>query len=338
MKILVIGAGSIGQRHARNAAMLGNETAVFDADENRARETGLKTFGDLDAALAWKPDGVVVATPHKTHIDLAWRAVEVGAGVLIEKPLSHRMDGVNDFVATAGARAFVVCNMRFHPAVKALREHIDAIGDVHYARAQYGNYLPNMRSDADYKKLYCAHREQGGGVILDAIHEIDYLSWLFGPVETVSAEADKRSDLDIDVEDYAALSLRHAGGVRSEIHLDYLQQCKRRGCEVSGEKGTLVWLSEGKNPEHCVVRLYKDGEWKNIFESSDLDVAPMYRELMQTFIKELKSPGSQPDILGVADAAASLRVALAAHESARNGERISLSSAGLRTTASAYKG
>src|SRR5436309_2376616 len=98
-----------------------------------------------------------------------------------------------------------------------------------------------MRPGAEYRSLYCSRAEAGGGVILDAIHEIDYLAWLFGPVERVSAEAGRIGDLDIDVEDYASLALMHRGGVRSEIHLDYLQRWKRRGCEVVGSEGTLIW-------------------------------------------------------------------------------------------------
>lgn len=323
MKILVIGAGSIGKRHAKCASDISGDVMVFDHDEMRAKETGLKTFHSLDEALAWKPDGVVVATPHKTHLDIARRALDSGARVLVEKPLSHSMEGVDEFVALAKGRAFVVCNMRFHPAIKALRENIEKVGDVHYARAQYGNYLPNMRPDADYKKLYCAHKDQGGGVILDAIHEIDYLSWLFGPVSSVAAEAARRGNLEVDVEDYASLILRHENGVHSEIHLDYLQQCKRRGCEIAGSKGTLVWLSEGKKPEHCSVRLYRDN-WKTVFESTDLDASSMYYDTMTAFIDELGTSGSRPDLLNVQDAAVALRVALSARKSAETGRRIGM--------------
>ena len=76
----------------------------------------------------------------------------------------------------------VVCNMRFHPAVAALRHALPMIGKPLFAQAHYGNYLPDMRPGADYRTLYCASAAAGGGVILDAIHEIDYLIWLFGAV------------------------------------------------------------------------------------------------------------------------------------------------------------
>ncbi|GJL84794.1 MAG: hypothetical protein DHS20C02_05690 [Micavibrio sp.] len=321
MKILITGCGSIGRRHAENAADLADETAVFDLDTDLAKsvadKTGAQLFSSLDEALSWGADGVVIATPHKTHIDLAQQAAESGADVLIEKPLSHDLDGVDDFLAgaeKAGRQVFVVCNMRFHPAVSTLRQNIERVGDVMYARAQYGNYLPNMRPDSDYKKLYCAHKDQGGGVILDAIHEIDYLSWFFGDVSSVLCEAAKRSDLKIDVEDYAALVLKHENGVRSEVHLDYLQQFKRRGCEIVGSNGTLIWQSEGKAPEHCTVRIYTaaSGQWETLFEDNDLDASTMYKDLMSAFIANLKTRGSSVDLLTGRDAMKSLDIVLQA--------------------------
>lgn len=324
MKILVAGAGSIGKRHAVNAAALGHETGIFDLNPQAAQIPGGKIFSSLSDGLNWKPDGAVIATPHRTHIEIARQVTAAGIPVLIEKPISHALDGIDEFLRKSPKPVYVVCNMRFHPAIKALRGNIRAIGKIHYARAQYGNYLPNMRPDADYKKLYCAHKSEGGGVILDAIHEIDYLSWLFGTVQSVSAEADKRSDLDIDVEDYAALSLRHGTGIRTEIHLDYLQQCKRRGCEIIGSEGTLTWESTGKTPEDCSVRLYTNGQWREVYKEPALDASFMYKDMMSAFVGEIEKPGSHPELLRGMEAVSSLRVALAAHESAQTGNRISL--------------
>jgi predicted dehydrogenase len=272
----------------------------------------------MEEALAAKPDAVVVATPHHAHLPIARTALAAGADVLIEKPLSASLDDVPDFLAKAerlGRRVCVVCNMRFHPAVAALRRALPRIGRPLFARAQYGNYLPDMRPGADYRTLYCARADAGGGVILDAIHEIDYLVWLFGPVERVSAEAGRIGDLDIDVEDYASLALAHRAGVRSEIHLDYLQRSKRRGCEIVGSEGTLIWTSEGKAPEHCLVRFRPPGnrDWETILEETDVEVGAPFVELMTRF---LARDGRDRDLLDGRGAAEDLAIALAAHKSA----------------------
>ena len=157
----------------------------------------------------------------------------------------------------------VVCNIRYHEAVMAIHRNMHKIGTVLYAKAQYGNYLPNMRPNVNYRDLYCAHKETGGGAILDVIHEIDYLTWLLGPVIAVNCVADKISNLDINVEDFASMILTHQSGARSSIHVDYLKPFKRRECEIVGEKGMILWQSEGKTPETCTVKLFetRKQEW-----------------------------------------------------------------------------
>ena len=334
MKILVVGAGSIGKVHAANAAALAGKAAIFDQDAARTKAAagnGVEVLTSIEAALGWKADGVVIATPHDTHIAVADKFVSAGSYVLIEKPISHELKGVDAFLSRAEAakrKVFVVCNMRYHPAVKLLKQNIGQIGAVHFARAWFGNYLPNMRPDADYKTLYCAHKSRGGGVILDGIHEIDYLHWMLGDIAAVRCEAAKLSDLDIDVEDYAATILRHKSGARSEIHQDYLQQFKRRGCEIVGSQGTLVWNSEGKKPEHCTVRLFlsADRQWKTLYENNDLDISSAYREMLANFISAIDTGRDPDDLLTGRQAARDLAVALGALESARTGETIELES------------
>ena len=330
MKILIIGGGSIGQRHAQNALELAGEVALYDTDQSISsafsQKHGTRIFETLDQAWGWKPDATVIASPHTTHIELATKAIKSKSIPLIEKPISHTAEGIDDFLQISKINnipAYVVCNMRFHPAIQSLKDNIHKVGNVLYARAQYGNYLPNMRPDADYKKLYCANKSQGGGVILDAIHEVNYLSWLFGEIETVTCEADKRSNLDIDVEDYAAMTLKHINGIRSEIHLDYLQQFKRRSCEIVGDKGTLIWQSEGKQPEHCTVRLYTSDaqEWQTIYENQDVDAQTMYKDMMKMFLQSIQTSNPTPDLLTASGAYNDLKVCHAAHKSAQSGQR-----------------
>ena len=73
--------------------------------------------------------------------------------------------------------------MRFHDAINIIKRNLELVGDVYYANAFYGYYLPYMRKNVDYEKVYCSKFHKGGGVIFDTIHEIDYLWWLFGSVK-----------------------------------------------------------------------------------------------------------------------------------------------------------
>ncbi|MCP5370561.1 MAG: Gfo/Idh/MocA family oxidoreductase [Hyphomicrobiales bacterium] len=328
MKVLVAGCGSIGRRHAALLAARA-EVAVVDLDGALAARTGaelgLRHFDDLDAALAWGPGGAVVATPNTSHLPVARACLDAGAGVLIEKPISADLAEAEvflDYLAGTGGSAHVVCNMRFHPGVAGLAAHLHRVGAPRFARAQFGHYLPQMRPQARYQDLYCARRARGGGVILDAIHEIDYLMWLFGPVAAVTCEAARLSDLDIDVEDYAVAVLRHASGVRSEVHLDYLQRRKRRGCEIAGQDGTLVWLSDGKAPEHCALDLYTTGTetWQPLLASPAVDDDACYGALLDNFLAALD--GRPHDLLSAEMATDELRVALAARRAAETGATV----------------
>ena len=323
MKVLVVGCGSIGRRHAGNAARLA-EVAVHDSAPEAARDcaaaSGARTFARLDEALAWWPAAVVIATPHRSHLALAQQAIAAGAHVLIEKPLSDTLDGVAEFLDAAdaaGRRAYVVCNMRFHPGPAALKRNIGLVGKPLFARAHVGNYLPAMRPDRDYRTLYAARSAEGGGVVLDAIHEIDTLTWLLGEVESVCCQAARLDGLEIDVEDYALLGLTHGSGARSSATLDYLRRRKSRGCEIVGSDGVLAWLSAGKDPERCSVRLYRNGadSGKALVDLASIDTAQPYRDLMAAFLAEIERPGSTV-MLTARAAVANLAVALAAHRSA----------------------
>ena len=328
-KILIVGCGSIGKRHAENASRI-SQTAVFDVNTQAASATArslkIPFFQTLEEGLSWRPDGVVIATPNHTHIKIAHYVVAFGADVLIEKPLSYSLNDVGHFLEEAekkGCRVIVACNMRFHPAIKSVHSHLSKIGRPYFARAHYGNYLPDMRPGVDYRKLYCAHRTMGGGVIFDAIHEIDYLMWFFGQVETVLCKANRLSSLDIDVEDYASINLCFTSGMCAELHLDYLQRAKRRGVEIVGSEGTIIWNSDGKFPEQCSVKLYTpDNGWQVIYAEKALDANEMYLELMQKFILALES--SYIELLNGRQAAEELDVVFAAKKSAAEGRLISL--------------
>lgn len=323
MKVLVVGCGSIGRRHAENAARIA-ELAVHDASSESARAcaaaTGARVFPRLRDALAWGPSAVVVATPHRSHLALARLAIAAGAHVLIEKPLSDTLEGVAEFLDAAdasGRRAYVVCNMRFHPGPSTLKRNVGLVGRPLFARAHVGHYLPAMRPERDYRTLYAARKAEGGGVVLDAVHEIDTLTWLLGEVESVCCQAATLGGLDIDVEDYAIMALVHRRGARSSAELDYLRRRKTRGCEIVGSDGVLVWLSDGKDPERCSVRHYRDNAdcGEPLVDLSGIDTAQPYRDLMAAFLTEIERPGSTV-MLSARAGAADLAVALAALRSA----------------------
>ena len=220
--------------------------AGYDPAASVPAPDGLRRVGSLDDGLVWKPDVVFVATPPHLHIRTALAAAARGCHLFIEKPLADRAEGTEELravVARRGLITMVGCNMRFHPGPSEIKRLIDAgaVGPVIAARIQTGSYLPGWRPWMDYRESYSAHAEQGGGAVLDCIHELDLARWYFGPGRVVGAATVPARTLGLEVEGVAEILIRHDSGVLSSVHLNVIQRDYRRGCQVIGERGTLYW-------------------------------------------------------------------------------------------------
>jgi len=327
---LLIGCGSIGKRHLRNLKTLGaGPLYAFDPAPERVaqavEQTGARGFSDLRSALAMKPALVVVATPNNLHIPHALAAAEAGAHLFIEKPLSHTLDGVDELTRAAAAKglvALVGCNMRFHPGIALLRRLVmeGAIGRVTSAEAACVSYLPDWHPGEDYRKNYSARKDLGGGVILDAIHEIDYMLDLLGSPDEVACKAGTFGNLGIETEDTADLSLTLRSGARASIHLDYLTKFPRRTCRLTGERGTLEW-----DWDKPVVRLADASGKATELPCPFPDENAMYVDELRHMLDCVA--GQARPTQGLGEGGLALRVALAAKESAAKNAPVALASA-----------
>lgn len=242
-RVLVLGAGSIGARHARNLCAAGAQVDVADPEPGRsAGIDGTRPVPfDLDRLDGY--DGIVVASPTVFHVEQATRALKTGARVLVEKPLGVTSSEVQGLLSAADKRVMVGYNLRLHEPVERVvaMVHGGRIGAVLAVRLWFGSWLPDWRPGTDYRITYSARSELGGGVLLDAIHELDMLVWLVGddPLHVVGAVVSRVGPLDIDVEDTVKALLRTDGGIPAEVSLDYLSRRYRRGIEVVGEAATV---------------------------------------------------------------------------------------------------
>src|SRR5262249_53705106 len=183
MRVAVIGAGSIGQRHCRNLIALGHDVAVWDPDEERrgqAVAAGATTSRSLGELLETGPEAAVVCTPPAHHVDVAWEALDAGAHLFIEKPIAHASAGVAALLEEAdrrGVQVGVGFTLRVLPSLRRVRDLLEGrrAGRVLAARAEFGGYLPAWRPGRDYRDNYAVSSALGGGILLDAIHELDYL-------------------------------------------------------------------------------------------------------------------------------------------------------------------
>lgn len=241
--VLVLGAGSIGRRHARNLAAAGAAVALADpvSVATTADPPDGVTYIDWDAADPAAFAGVVVASPTVHHLDQAEAAAASGARVLVEKPLATTTRLAATLCAV-NEQVRVGFNLRFHAPVLQLVAlvHAGEVGRVLSARLWFGYHLPSWRPGTDYRQTYSARADLGGGILLDAIHELDMAVWLLGPDLTVdAARIAQVGDLDLDVEDTVRALLHTPDGAPVDIALDYLSRDYRRGIEVIGSKATV---------------------------------------------------------------------------------------------------
>jgi len=329
MRTLVVGCGSIGKRHIRNLqALEAGEIIAHDVQPERCheveREYGVKAYTNLEEALAQKPAVALVCTPTSLHIPPALFAARNSCHLFIEKPLSHSLDGVDELlqiVTEKGLVTLVGCNMRFHPSIVLVKELLEkeSIGRVLCARVQAGQYLPDWHPWEDYRQGYSANMSLGGGVILDGIHEIDYISWLLGEVSRIFCFSGKLSSLEIDTEDTAEILLWFKSGAMAEVHLDYVQRSYGRSCQIIGEEGTILWDFSDKQ-----VKLYsaETKEWQAFPDELDYDTNQMYVEEMKHFIQCLE--GKAKPMQDINGGKKILEIALAAKESTKTGKVINL--------------
>jgi len=339
MRCLVVGLGSIGQRHVRNLRTLCGDTLEIiafrvrrdtpllsdtmgvEAADGVEQKYGIRGFSELDAALAENPDFALICNPSSLHVPTALACARAGCALFIEKPLSDDLTGVNALIQTCeerGLLAFVAYQWRFHPLLARVKELLDSgeLGQIASVQAEVGEYLPGWHPYEDYRRMYAARRDQGGGVILSQIHEMDYLYWLFGMPGRVMAMGGTRGGLGIDVEDTASI-LMDFGGIPVHLQQDYLQRPGRRAFRIV--TGSAVVVADLLAPRLTV------------FQGGVLSVDEGFEGFTrnQMFLGEMRHfldclAGAARPAVTLEQGAISLRMALAARESLRTGRIVDL--------------
>jgi predicted dehydrogenase len=316
-RILVVGAGSIGARHARNLSMAGASVVITDPDADRAAAVGTECGAevvtlDLDRLGAvGSLDGAVVASPTSHHRDQAEALLAHAGRILVEKPIALDAASARPLLDHTD-RVAVAYNLRFHEPIQRVVDLVDggAAGTVNNIRLWFGSWLPDWRPAVDYRTTYSARAELGGGVLLDAIHELDLLVWLCGtgPHEVLGAAVDRSGLLDIDVEDTVDALVRTARGPLANIRLDYLARRYRRGIEVTGSEATIRidWARE-------VIEIETAEELRR--EEYDVPLARSYELQAEAFVRWTTGGPALP--VDAAAGAASVALADAIRATAR---------------------
>ena len=237
MKVLVVGYGSIGKRHARILEGLGLEVAVVS---QQSLSDEYVKFSDIGFAVSeWKPEYIIIANQTDKHCYTMESLIKGGfrGKVLIEKPLFDKIQNVSTH---SFSDLIVAYNLRLHPFLKKIK-HILAHKNktIFSANISVGSYLPDWRQNSDYTKSYSASKEKGGGVLRDLSHELDYVQWFFGKWKRLTAIGGHFSNLDITSDDVFSILMETESCPSVTIHLNYLDRKAHREILINTNEETI---------------------------------------------------------------------------------------------------
>ena len=245
--VLVIGTGSIGERHVRCFLETGRaRVSLCEVNPKVRRDVAARygvtgAFADLEEAIAAAPDAAVICTPANLHVAMATRLAEAGVHLLIEKPLSTSLDGIDRLVAVVRQRRLVAAVAYVYRASPLLAEMRAAIQSGRFGRpvqlvAVAGQHFPHYRPA--YREIYYTDRATGGGAIQDALtHIVNAAQWLIGPVTHLAADAAHQVLQGVDVEDTVHVIARH-DSVLASYSLNQHQAPSELTIHVVCERGT----------------------------------------------------------------------------------------------------
>ncbi len=253
MKVLVIGFGSIGQRHVKNFSSLGADVRVL----SRRIFEDLSSYSDLDEAIkVFNPTHIVIANETSEHgPTLQTLREKTAAAILVEKPLYAFLPSKP---LKNSDNVFVAYNLRFHPLVIKLKDALHGKNIVSW-HAYVGQNLEKWRPGRDYTKVYSASKELGGGAIRDLSHEIDMFRYFAGASTLKAAHGGHFSNLSSTADDHYSLLLNSSDCPHANIHMNCMDRIVQRFVTAHTEEETYSidlitgrWRTSSADENHTV--------------------------------------------------------------------------------------
>jgi len=253
-RFLIVGSGSIGQRHIRCLISLGErKIAALRSKRGIQKELPRDISAEItelynwQEAENWKPTHLIIANPTSQHLHTVQKGMDIGLNILVEKPFLSSYSELNrskmNLSKLSDYQGFVGYNLRFHSIYQYIKKVIDEekYGKILRAELDVGHFLPFWHPNEDYRESYAAQRKLGGGALRTLAHEIDLCQFLFDEITAVQAKLNKISNLEIDVEDNVDIFITCINCSNVAIHIDFLNPIPLRSGKLLFEKGLLEY-------------------------------------------------------------------------------------------------
>jgi len=282
MKVLIIGYGSIARKHVNALREIDSEIELLAlrSDRNADTEEGIKniySWDEVDSDLTF----AIISNPTHKHYETLLKASELEVPIFLEKPPFHTMVGADRLASKLNKQSlkiYTAFNMRFLPVIAWLKNAL--VGKrVLEVQIYCGSYLPDWRPGRDYRRIYSANKEMGGGVHLDLIHEIDYAKWIFGEPTEVRKSLSTISDLEIDSIDCAHYFFQYENKVVT-ILLNYYRRTPKRTMEIV--------LTDEEWYADILNGIVKNSKGEILFES-DVSMQDTYKRQLEYFLNAIKT-------------------------------------------------
>lgn len=206
MRVLFVGLGSIADKHIAALCQIDANVEIFALRSRRGAEfrKGIINLYEWSQVGDIHFDFAVISNPTSEHVTTIRQLLPHRMPLFIEKPVSSEVldETLITEIKNAGIITYIGCNLRFHGCIREASRLIQK-HRVNEVNVYCGSYLPDWRPQVNFRTVYSAIPELGGGVHIDLIHEMDYVYWLFGKPQCTHKIFSCKSSLDIRSFDYA---------------------------------------------------------------------------------------------------------------------------------------
>lgn len=285
--ILIIGFGSSSTRHIKNLSLINKDYYFYILSRKKEIKVNFlskKKYCHITKISELNLDQIknaFICTGSNEHLKYIKTLSKRKIDIFVEKPLMNSTKKMKDFkkiYKKTKNKLYIGYNLLFSNSLNYLKKKEIYKENINKINIKAAYYLPFWRKNTDYRASVSSNKKKGGGVLLELSHELHYLLWLYGKPIWASAIVQKISDLKIDVEDNAFITLGFKKFVCT-VELDFISKKYERYCKIDTDKNSYLWDFK----KNSVEKFYKNNKSKILYKKK-LDINKIYINQLKYFL------------------------------------------------------